>query len=86
VTADTEPAALVPLPEGWARRLPAGPSRRVRVSKREVGLPDGTPWCVDDGRTTRLYAACLIEGPSRLVHNPDGYAAYVETEASILVR
>jgi hypothetical protein len=83
------------VPPGWAV-LPAGPVRRVRVFKPEIGKALGRPIEVEElwPRRTRYYAAVEFNGPARLIHEPatrgaDGCAidgkVYLETEAALLV-
>jgi hypothetical protein len=83
------------VPPGWAV-LPAGPVRRVRVFKPEVGKALGRPVEVEElwPRRTRYYAAIEFNGPARLIHEPsrtdsDGCQVdgkvYLETEAALLV-
>ena len=76
---------LAPPPAGWSR-LPAGVTRTVRVYTRHLGTPGGRVFRVSDGSETKAYAACVVEGPARFVHDALQYSAFVETEASILVR
>ena len=76
---------LAPPPAGWSR-LPAGVTRTVRVYTRHLGAPGGRVFKVGDADGSRLYAACVVEGPARFVHDALQYSAFVETEASILVR
>jgi len=75
------------IPPGWDERLPAGVERHIRVSKKEVGLPDGKPFriCSLNGESG-LFAAILIEGPSRSEHNIAEHTASIVTCAAILVR
>lgn len=80
------------LPEGFTRRLPAGPKRQVRIVRAQLGKKNGKVFRVTepDG-SERDYDKVEIEGPSRLTHEVEqqgcstvGRAA-VETEASVLV-
>lgn len=92
---DPQAPAPVPGPAGWTR-LPAGPVRRVKVDRSEVGKPDAYPFEVlrSGDRWGEAYAAVVIEGGSRLVHEPEHKdergctvygTVYLETDAALLV-